>query len=131
MKSYHEFCRYCSEELEPTYGNRPNEFCDDACRFKYHNDQKKAKRAIEAIQAKLNILEELIGNDNSISLEIITQLNHLGINVNHNKRGNEIVYWVCRDCGQKRYLKPLDNEICSFCQGKRFKTCIPGKRVKL
>lgn len=46
-----DICQNCGKEVE-TQGFRPKKFCNDSCRYEFHNKKKKEKRELEKKQSE-------------------------------------------------------------------------------
>jgi hypothetical protein len=56
-------CQWCNKEISVGWGNRRRgvQFCDENCRYRYHNAQKKAERQFKAAIAAIAYLHALEG----------------------------------------------------------------------
>lgn len=106
-----ENCQECGRELWAVNGERPKAFCNDECRYAYHNAKKKLKvqkdrmlNFIEYVQAQMKKGGDL-GAEAGLINDAIYELSR-------KKSGVKI---RCRQCGQRRFSKPHPGDKCSFC----------------
>lgn len=105
-------CQWCKKEMDSgVNGERPKLFCSDACRYKYHNAQKKLQREEANAWRAIAYIQSMILKGGDLQQEAIKMSRQL---VTHTKTLN--FECVCRNCGQYRFFLPMRGETCDFCQ---------------
>lgn len=73
-------CQYCGEEIK--HWRRNKKFCDEGCKYKYHNEQRELidenmKRVNKILACNYEILKTVIGDQSHIKIEY-TELKKMG-----------------------------------------------------
>lgn len=114
-----DFCHFCDKELITGYGHhqyRENlRFCDDKCRTRYHNAQKKVKRNLKSILAMIADIEGLLPKQASLGQEALDAIRQIA-----NVSSETKLDCVCGNCGQTVWLIPQKGEKCDFCQAEHW-----------
>lgn len=106
-----EICQWCDKELWAVNGERPKAFCNDECRYNYHNAKKKIKAQKERIFEFINFLQESMGRNGDLAMEA-GLINDAIYELSRRKSGVKV---SCAQCGQRRFSKPNAGDKCPFC----------------
>lgn len=110
-------CQWCKKEMDSgVNGERPKLFCSDACRYRYHNAQKKLKRESAAASRAIAYIQEMMLKSGDLQESAISTIRQL---IASTKTFDFEV--KCRNCGQHRLLIPLAGDVCDFCQHEDWK----------
>ena len=110
-------CQWCKKEMDSgVNGERPKLFCSDACRYKYHNAQKKLKREIDKAFWAVNYIQSMMLKSGELQIESTKMIRQL---IAHTQQIS--FECVCRECGQYRMLIPLAGDKCDFCQAENWR----------
>jgi len=111
--SYNEFCEHCGKELNMKWGEGLR-FCDDKCRFDWHNTKRKMQRKLDTITKCLFDLLEIADISESWMIEVGDTMKSIK-SIVENGDGYEYHY-KCIKCGQHRFGIPTQAETCKECQ---------------
>lgn len=107
-------CQWCKKEMDSgTNGERPKLYCSDACRYRYHNAQKKLKREDANAWRAIAYIQRMMLKSGELQEDAIRYTRHLIV---HTKTLN--FDCSCRNCGQYRFFMPMRGEKCDFCQAE-------------
>jgi len=124
---HEEFCRHCGAELLYLDKRADTQFCDVSCKQNFHTDRRRRERARKRAAGAIETIAELLSSPGEHATSALADLEALRDQIN---AALQHVHWKCRDCGQRRYIRPAPGDVCSFCQHDQFKLVLPAEPVK-
>ena len=110
------YCQNC-QKLLPHYQRALSKFCSVECKNAFWATHRRAERAQKRAKMALAELIE-IGKQSDYLYQITRDAIESAC-----EDANKLIsssLWVCSECGQLRYDKPVMGDTCPFCKGDVF-----------